>query len=305
MKPDQTARGTDPALTGAFCALGAFLLWGIAPVYFKILIQVPAPEILAHRILWSVVLMAFLVLALRRTSALVTEITSWRRLGVYAATTVLISGNWLLFIWAVNAGFLVESSLGYYINPLVNVLLGVLFLGERLNGRQGIAVALAMVGVGSMVVGVGHVPWISLVLAFSFGFYALLRKMARVDPVAGLLVETALVAPFALGWLIWLGDEGAWGSVGWGLDLLLVGLGAVTAVPLILFNMGAQRLRLSTIGIMQYIAPTMQLGLGTLVYGEAFTMAHAIAFGFIWAALLVFSSNAFQAHRAARQAAAE
>lgn len=301
------ARRGDPARSGAFYAFSAFLLWGFAPLYFKALHPVPPVEILAHRVVWSIVLMAVLVAAMGRASAVLPEIADRRRLGTYVLTTLLVSANWLIYIWAVNAGHVVQSSLGYYINPLVNVVLGVLFLGERLSRRQGAAVALAAAGVAAMVAGAGTVPWISLALALSFGLYALIRKKAGIDPFVGLLVETALLGPFALGWLVWLGatGTGAFGAHGAGFDLLLAAAGAVTAVPLVLFNLGAQRLRLSTIGLMQYLSPTILLLLGTLLYGEAFTAYHAVAFGLIWTGLVVYSSDAFRARRAARAAAAE
>jgi chloramphenicol-sensitive protein RarD len=295
----------DTALSGSLYALSAFFVWGLSPIYFKLLQAVPATEIFAHRIVWSALLMGGVVLLLRSRHAVVEAFTGWRRLGTYVLTTLLISVNWLLFIWAINSGHIVQASLGYYINPLVNVLLGVLFLKERLNGRQMAAVVLAVLGVSSLIVSVGELPWISLTLAFTFGFYALIRKKAGVDPLIGLLAETLLITPIAIAWLLWLGaqGEGAFGGNGIGFDLLLVGSGAVTAIPLILFNYGAQRLRLSTIGLMQYLAPTLQLILGVALYGEIFTSAHAIAFGLIWAGLVIYSSDAFHSRRTVHQAA--
>lgn len=289
-------RTMDTAMAGALYALSAFLLWGLAPLYFKLLQSVPATEIFSHRIVWSAVLMGGIVLAMRSRSAVAAAFANRRLLGTYALTTLLISSNWLLFIWAINSGYLVQASLGYYINPLVNVLLGMLFLKERLNARQSVAVALAVLGVGSLLVSAGELPWISLSLAITFGFYALIRKKAGVDPLIGLLAETMMVTPFAIGWLVWLdvGGQGTLGSTGIGFDLLLVGTGVVTALPLILFNYGAQRLRLSTLGLMQYLAPTLHLFIGVVLYGEAFTMAHAVAFGLIWMGLVIYSSDAFR-----------
>jgi chloramphenicol-sensitive protein RarD len=297
--PRTSGKPMDAGLAGALYALSAFFVWGLSPIYFKTIQSVPATEIFSHRIIWSAVLMGGIVLALRSRHAVLAGFRGWRIIGTYVLTTLLISANWLLFIWAINTGHIVQASLGYYINPLVNVLLGMLFLRERLNLRQLTAVLLAVLGVSSMIVSAGELPWISLTLAFSFGFYALIRKKAGIDPLIGLLAETLMVTPAALGWLLWLGAEGqgAFGTGGIGFDLLLVGTGVVTAIPLILFNYGAQRLRLSTIGLMQYLAPTLHLTIGVLIYGEAFTTAHAIAFGLIWIGLIIYSSDAFRARR--------
>lgn len=291
----------DPAVSGLLHAFGAFLLWGLSPLYFKALAEVPPLEILAHRVVWSALLVGGIVLALRNRHAIITAL-AWRQLGAYAATTVLVSINWLLFIWGINNGHLVQVSLGYYINPLVNVLLGVLFLSERLNRPQLGAAGLAILGVGVLVVVGGTLPWISLMLAFSFGFYALIRKKAGIDPLIGLLLETLLLTPVALGYLFWGGIEG-WGSFGresWELDVLLALAGAVTALPLILFMYGAQRLKLSTIGLMQYLSPTLQLLLGVALYGERFTAAHAAAFAFIWSGLVLYGTDAYRSRNAGR-----
>ncbi|WP_207476366.1 EamA family transporter RarD [Arenibaculum pallidiluteum] len=299
-RPD---RSPDPAAAGLLYALTAFLCWGFVPIYFKALSPASPLEIVCHRTVWSVLFMAVVALALRRQGLVLRELRSPRRLAVYAVTAALISSNWLIYIWAIGQNMLVEASLGYYINPLVNVVLGVLFLGERLNRRQVSAVLLALAAVAVLVAGVGHMPWVALALAGSFGFYALVRKKAAVDPVGGLLVETAMASPFALGWLLWIGSQGqgAFGTHGLGLDLMLAGAGAVTALPLVLFNLGALRLRLSTIGLLQYLSPTIQLGLGTLAYGEPFTPTHAAAFLLIWAGLAVYSSDAVLGRRAARR----
>ncbi len=301
-----TAPAAPTSTTTAFAAaLGSFLIWGlINPVYFKLLGGIGAVEIVAHRVVWTVALVGLAVFVLKGPMAVVRAVGSWRRLGIFVVTTLLVTVNWSVFIWAIGHDRLVESSLGYYINPLINVLLGVVFLGERLNRRQLAAVAIATLGVGSLVLSYGSVPWVSLSLALSFGFYALVRKKATIDPVIGLLVETLLLVPVALGYLLWLGAAGAFGhSVG--SSLLLVVAGPMTAVPLVLFMIGAARLKLSTVGLLQYIGPTGQLLLGVLVYGEAFTPAHGVAFACIWVALMVFSADAFSTHRAATRAAAE
>ena len=279
------------ALIGGGAALSAFLLWGLMPVYFKALADVPPLEMPAHRVVWSVLVMTALVLVLRPVREVVDAAGDLRRIGLYLTTALLISTNWLVFLWAVVHGRLIEVSLGYYINPLVNVLLGVLFLAERLSRLQLLSVAMAFVGVLGLVIDAGTIPWLGLFLGVSFGFYALVRKKAGIDPLVGLLMETMLLALPALGYLLWLGAEGtgSFGSHSAGADLLLAASGLVTSVPLILFMTGNRRLKLSTIGVMQYVAPSCQLALAVVCYGEAFTRADGIAFGFIWMALALFS----------------
>ncbi|KAA0577321.1 EamA family transporter RarD [Azospirillum sp. B21] len=290
--------------TAAFvAALSSYLIWGLVnPVFFKSLGDVGAVEIVAHRVVWTVVLVGIGVLATRGPAAVLAAVGSWRQLGVFLVTTLLVTTNWTVFIWAVVNSRLVEASLGYFINPLVNVLLGVLFLNERLSRGRMLAVAIAAAGVGSLVVSYGAVPWVALSLALSFGFYALVRKKAAVDPVVGLLVETALLLPAALGYLLWLGGSGAFGHE-WGESTLLVLAGPMTAVPLVLFMIGATRLTMTTLGLLQYVGPTGQLLLGVLVYGEAFTRSHAITFACIWVALAVFTADAVHSHRASARAA--
>lgn len=303
--PSSAPAGETSTATAFAAALGSFLIWGLVnPVYFKLLGGIGPVEIVAHRVVWTVALVGVFVLAIRGPMAVVRGVGSWRRLGIFVVTTLLVTVNWTVFIWAIGHNQLVQSSLGYYINPLINVLLGVLFLGERLNRNQIVAVAIATLGVGVLVLSYGVVPWVALSLAISFGFYALIRKKAAIDPVIGLLVETLLLAPVALVYLLWMGGSGSFGHEV-GTSLLLLMAGPMTAVPLVLFMIGAARLKLSTVGLLQYVGPTGQLLLGVLVYGEAFTSAHAIAFACIWVALMVFSADAFTTHRAAKAAAAE
>lgn len=300
--PSSPAR--DQSLTGLLAALGAFLIWGlVAPAYFKLLDGTGPLEIVAHRVVWTVLLVGGFVLASRPMGAIVAAVGTWRRLGIFVVTTLLVSSNWTIFIYAVGSGQLVQSSLGYYINPLVNVVLGVLFLGERLTRQQMAAVGIAAGGVLYLVLSYGVVPWLALSLALTFGFYALVRKKAAIDPIIGLVVETALLVPLALGYLVWLGAGNSFFHGGIGHGLLLMVSGPMTAVPLILFMVAASRLKLSTVGLLQYIGPTGQLLLGVLVYGEAFTSAHAVAFACIWVALCVYSASAFTALRARRAAA--
>lgn len=285
---------------GVACALGGFLLWGALPVYFKAVAAASALEILCHRIVWSAVLLTIVVVSLRRSGE-IREAIAGGRLRVFLLTSVIMSSNWLLYIWAVNTGHIVDASLGYYINPLVNVVLGLVFLHERLSRLQGIAIALAVAGVASLVLRVGRLPWLALVLPFQFALYTFVRKKAKLDPLVGLLVETLLLAPVALGALAWLGARGqlAFGSRGIGFDGLLALAGVLTAVPLLLFLLGAAKLRLSTLGVLQYVSPTCQLLTGVLLYKETFSLAHAGAFAFIWAGLALYSADAFRAMRTA------
>jgi len=287
---------------GLFYALSAFVLWGVAPAYFKLVQQVPPAEIIVHRILWSGLLMA-LVLGLSR------RFVGWRHLrdnprllATLALTSLLICGNWLTFVYAVNSGRMLDASLGYYINPLINVLLAVAFLGERLRPLQIAAVVLAALGVAYQVVELGRLPWISLVLALSFGFYGLLRKRVALDALNGLGVETALVTPLALGYFIWLWSQGhaQFAHVSAGLDALLIAAGIVTTVPLALFAAGAQRLPYTTIGFLQYISPSIGIVLAVAFYGEHFGATRAVTFGLIWAGLVLFSWDAWLAYRRAR-----
>lgn len=294
-----TPTGPDERARGLAYALAAYLSWGLLPLYFKALRPVPALEILAHRVVWSLLLLAAL---LAWTGGAAAFRAPFRRdkLPLLALTTALISINWLVYIWAVQAGRVLEASLGYFVNPLVNVLLGVAFLGESLSRRQRAAVALAGAGVAVLVLRAGTFPWISLVLATSFGLYGLLRKRAAIDPVGGLLGETALLAPAALAYLASRAQAGT-GAFGTGprVTLLLAAAGATTALPLIWFTLGIHRLRLSTMGLLQYVAPSGQFLLAVLLYREPFGPAHAAAFGFIWASLALYSWDAFVRTRAA------
>lgn len=292
-------RLTSPITVGFLAALGAFLFWALVfPVYIKLVSHVGPIEVVAHRVVWTVAIMGAATLFLRGPAAIVRAVGTWKRLGILAITTVLITTNWSVFIWAVVNGRLVETSIGYYMNPLVNVLLGVVFMRERLSRWQTIAVGLAGLGVVSLIVSQGTLPWVALALPISFGLYGLIRKATAIDSMIGLLVETSLVLPFALGYLVWLGGTGSFGTVNAWTDALLVLAGPMTFVPLGLFLVAAQRLKYSTVGLMQYMTPTGQLALGVLVYGEHFSPAHAIAFVCIWSALVLYSADTFATRRA-------
>jgi chloramphenicol-sensitive protein RarD len=290
--PQSPDRFRGSAVGVAFAA-AAYLAWGTFPLYFRQLAGVPAPEILAHRVVWSAVFVAALVTVLGRWRAVVQQLASLRTLAWLGATALFISANWLTYIWAVNSGHVLEASLGYFVNPLVTVLLGVLFLRDRLSRRQAIAVGLAATGVAALVVRAGHVPWIALALALTFGFYGLLRKQLRVDSIAGLLGEVALLAPAALLYLGWLQREGSGHFAGGGRHAaLLAASGIVTALPLIWFAAGVQRLRLATVGLLQYLNPSLQFATAVFLFGERFTTGHAIAFGCIWVSLAIYTWEA-------------
>jgi chloramphenicol-sensitive protein RarD len=241
----------------------------------------------------SVALLGAFVVVSRGGGEVVRVLREPRRAATFLLTTLLISCNWILYIWSVNSGHVLEASLGYFVNPLVNVLLGVVFLKERLDRRQQLSVGLAAVGVGWLVLSYGRFPWISLTLASTFGLYALVRKRARIDAVAGLLVETALLAPAAGAYLLWLAWRGeAHFGTSTGMSLSLLSAGAITAFPLVWFTLGVHQLRLSTMGILQYLSPTLQFLLAVLLYREPFTRAHAVTFAFIWASLAIYTGDA-------------
>ncbi len=285
---------TSPTRTGVLAATAAYLTWGLAPVYWKLLQTVPAVELLAHRIVWSFVLVVGWLWISRRLPDLR---AAWAHPGTRArllASTALIGVNWGLFIWAVNSGHILQASLGYYINPLVSVVLGLVVLGERLSRGQGLAVGLAAVGVAVLAISVGSLPWVSLALAGSFGLYGLLRKTVRADAVLGLAFETSLLAPFALALLVAAGldGRGAFGRVSAMTDGLLAFTGVLTAVPLLLFTAGARRLPLNLLGLLQYLAPTCHFALAVAVYHEPFSTAHAVTFGLIWIALALYTADA-------------
>jgi chloramphenicol-sensitive protein RarD len=294
---------------GLLLGLGAYLLWGVLPLYFKAIDGVAATEIVAHRIVWSLVFLGALVTLWRRWGAIGTAIRSPRMLATLTLTAMLIAVNWLVYIWAVLNGHVLAGSLGYYLNPLVNVLLGVFLLKERLTRAQALAVALAAAGVAVLAWGAADGLWISLTLAASFATYGFLRKVAPVESLEGLSIETAILSPIALGYILWLQQQGTSGFGQFiGTDVLLVLGGAVTAVPLLLFTAAAKRLPYSTLGFLQYTAPSLQFLLAVLVFGEAFTTAHAICFGAIWTALFIFAWEGVRTGRAAareRAAAAE
>lgn len=291
---------------GLLSAFGAFVVWGWSPVYFKWLSHVSPIEIISHRIIWSSVFVLLLIVSTRKIGQLLEIYRDPRRLYIFVLTTLLIGGNWLTFVWAITNDRILEGSLGYYINPLVNILLGMIFLGERVNKWQTVSILCAVAAVTILTIQVGQLPWIALVLAFSFGFYALLRKKAGADSAVGLVVETTLLFPVALGFLLYLtftaepsaSTEAASGFLfDYESLLLLIGTGVVTATPLILFTTAAKHLKFTTIGILQYLSPTMHVIIAVYLYNEPFDQSRLFAFALIWLGLVIYSVDGYRGRR--------
>lgn len=275
--------------TGLWQGVAAYLIWGLLPLYFVALKRVGAGEVVASRIGFSLLFLAVVVTVSGRFAKLRAALVDRRIVLALIASALLISVNWLVYIWAVQNGQVLAGSLGYFLNPLINVLLGVVVLKERLTRIQGAAVALAAVGVAVLAAGAGQALWISLMLGVSFGLYGLMRKMVRVESLEGLTIETAILTPIAVGYLVWLSSHGgmAFGREATTTTLLVVA-GVVTAVPLLLFAASARRLPYATVGLLQYIAPTLQFLLAVLVLGERLTVPHVICFACIWAGLALY-----------------
>lgn len=290
---------------GILYALGAYIMWGLFPIYWKWLHDVQATQVIGHRISWSFLLLAIVVIATGQWKKFRTSLTP-RVLGIYLVAGLLLSANWLIYVWGVNAGHVVETSLGYFINPLLSVLLGVIFLKERLRPAQWLPIGLATLGVLYLTWTYGSLPWIALSLAFTFGFYGLVKKTAPLGSLYGLTLETGLVFLPALGYLLFAegSGQGAFGHTGILTLLLLVGAGPITTIPLLMFASAARRIPLTMVGIMQYIAPTLQFLLGVLVYKEAFTTTSLVGFSLVWLALIVFWTEGALARRG-RKAAIE
>jgi len=282
------------SIGGIAYAVPAFLIWGLSPVYWKVLKTVPSSEILMHRIVWSFLFLIPLIIFQKQWGAFMTALKDWRILLILLATTLIIGCNWFLFIWAINHDHILQTSLGYYINPLVNVFLGMIFLKERLRRFQLVALLLAATGVLCLTFRVGEFPWVSLFLAFSFGFYGLIRKVAPVTPLVGLSVETMLLSLPALVYLFCLNHmgTGALFCMNAQTDLFLMGSSLVTGLPLLLFTAGTKRLHFSTVGFLQYIAPSCTFLLAIFIYKETLAQAQLLAFALVWTALLIYSADA-------------
>ncbi|MEA5421510.1 EamA family transporter RarD [Spirulina sp. CCNP1310] len=283
---------SSPAKPGILYAILAYASWGLLPVYWKLFLGVPALEVLSHRIIWSMVFLLSILAWQHRLPELQPVGRSPQLLKALLLTSALLAVNWGIYIYGVNSDRIVETSLGYYINPLVTVLLGMIVFKERLNGQQWLAVALAFGGVALLVLNLGQVPWIALGLAFSFAFYGLVRKLVAIGPLVGLAVETIVLAPISL---LLVGYWQVSGVGHWGESPLLIaamiGAGVITSMPLLWFNTATKQLPLSTMGFLQYIAPSLQLLVGVFLYGEPFTLTHALTFGCIWAGLALYSAS--------------
>ena len=278
----------------ALFATAAFGIWGLSPVYFKQVAHVPATEVLAHRIIWSFILLT-LTTAMTHQTGIVRDLVKNRTaLKTLTLSACVVGISWLTFIWAIANNRIVDASLGYYLNPIISVLLALIFLKERLTRLQTAALFLAAAGVAWQVFTLGKLPAISLLLALSFGFYGLIRKQAAVPTLPGLLLETVIMLPFALAWVIWQAQQGAtsFSAQDIGTSAWLMMAGIITSVPLLMFTHAAPKLRLTTLGFLQYLAPSLALGLGVLVYQEPFGFNLKISFAFIWLGLLVFSADA-------------
>ena len=300
MTPEEQQR----ARQGVLLAVGAYTMWGIAPIYFKSIAEVSPFEILSHRVFWSFFLLAALLHFGRQWRSVRDIIKNKTKMMYLVTTAILVGANWLIFIWAVTSNHMLDASLGYYINPLINVLLGMVFLGERLRKLQWFAVALAACGVLVQLIVFGSVPVVAIALAMSFGFYGLLRKKVSVEAQTGLFIETLVMLPAASIFLFFIASTPTSNMFEnpWQLNTLLVAAGVITTLPLLCFTGAATRLKLSTLGFFQYIGPSLMFLLAVLIYGEPFTSDKAITFAFIWGALVVFSFDGLRNNRKSRKA---
>ena len=287
--------------SGALFALAAYFMWGVAPLYFKLLQAMPAREILMHRIVWSALVLVILVLMSGKLAQVKKAMVDIKVMGVLLISGLLLAANWLIFIWAINNDHLLDGSLGYYINPLLNVFLGRLFLQEKLRHLQKVAVALAFVGVAILIISYGQVPWIALALALSFAIYGLLRKKVAVDSLPGLLLETLMMLPFALFyWVMFSSELSNLSTNEWSLNVSLMCAGIVTTAPLLCFTAAARRLRYSTLGFFQYLGPSIMFVMAVWLFNEPLDQARLTTFAFVWLALLLFSYDSYRTYRHAK-----
>jgi chloramphenicol-sensitive protein RarD len=288
-----TAQAPQTGDTGAgfAYAVAAYLMWGFLPLYMKAITHIPPVEIIAHRILWSVPIAGLILIVLGRTGDVMRALKTPRMVGMAAVTAALISVNWGVYVWAIANDRALDAALGYYINPLFSVALGAILLREKLARAQWVAVGLAGLAVAILTISAGVLPWVALVLMTTFGIYGFLRKTLPIGPNQGFLLEVLLLCPLALAYLAWLGPSGQFFAGSWQDTALLIGTGAVTAIPLMLYANGAKGLRLSTIGLLQYIAPTMIFLIAVFIFNEPFGPARALAFPMIWAALIIYTAT--------------
>ena len=285
---------------GILYGIGAYVLWGFFPIYWKVLHPVSAMQVIGHRIGWSfLLLVAFILITKQWQDFRSNALNSWKTIGIYALAGVLLTINWLVYVWGVNAGFIVETSLGYFINPLLSVLLGVIFLRERLRIAQWVPVIIAAIGVIYLTFVYGRPPWIAIALAFSFGFYGLVKKLAPLGSLYGLTLETGIVFPAALIYLIVVEFQGTGAFLHDGtlINTFLIGAGIVTTIPLLMFASAAKEIPLTVVGLLQYIAPTLQFLIGVFIYKEPFDRSHLIGFAIVWVALVIFWVENYFAHR--------
>lgn len=285
---------------GIWYGIAAYAMWGFFPIYWKLLHEVPALQLLGHRIVWSFLLLLAYIFITKQWKEFRSVAFDGKTLRIYTVAGILLSLNWLIYVWGVNAGFIVETSLGYFINPLLSVLFGVIFLRERLRPMQWLPVVIAAIGVTYLTVTYGRLPWIALSLAVSFGLYGLVKKLSPLGSVYGLTLETGIVFPVAIIYLTFLqaGGSGAFLHDGTTVDLLLVGAGIVTTIPLLMFASAAKQIPLNMIGVLQYFAPTIQFLIGVFIYKEPFDHTRLIGFSIVWLALIVFWVENLIAHRA-------
>ncbi|WP_075982574.1 EamA family transporter RarD [Bacillus massilinigeriensis] len=281
--------------SGIIYAGASYVIWGILPIYWKLLGDVGSDEILANRIFWSFIFMIFILIFTKKWGNFVSTLKGLKenkkQFAALAVASFLVSGNWFIYIWAVNSNHMIQTSLGYYINPLISVFLGMFVLKEKLSIAQYVSFILAFIGVLIITISFGEIPWVAIGLAFTFGLYGLAKKLIKLDSSVGLALETMVVAPISLIYMIYLAINGtqAFLSISLKTDILLIGAGAATAIPLLYFAKGAQRISLATLGILQYVSPTLTLILGVFLYNEHFSKVHLISFLFIWSALAVYS----------------
>ena len=288
---------------GIWYGIGAYALWGFFPIYWKFLHQVSAVQVIGHRIGWSFILLAIYIVATNQWRDFRSVAFKVKTIGIYSIAAILLSINWLIYVWGVNSGFIVETSLGYFINPLFSVLLGVVFLRERLRPRQWIPIGLAAFGVIYLTFVYGHLPWIALSLAFSFGLYGFVKKLSPLGSLYGLTLETGIVFPIALIYLVIVGfnGSGAFLHTGTLVDVFLIGAGLVTTIPLLMFASAAKQIPLTIVGLLQYIAPTLQFLIGVFVYKEPFDFALFIGYAIVWVALIIFVVESYIANRTSLQ----
>ena len=303
MEPNKNLKSQQDSLPGVGYASAAFLIWGLSPIYWKVLRNIPAFEIIMHRVIWSFIFLIIILVFQKRLNELIAALKNRRTYLILFPTTILLGFNWFIYIWAVNNEHILQASLGYFINPLINVLLGMVFLKERLRPLQAVSLVLAGIGVLYLTFHYGAFPWIALSLAFAFGFYGLIRKVAPVSSLVGLSVEMLFLAVPALAYIVFLDNNGtgALFRISIKIDLFLMGAAFLTALPLLLFTRGARRLNLSTLGFLQYLSPSCMFLLGVYLYNEPLLNAQVLTFVLIWTALFIYSTDSAMYYRLSKK----